>query len=180
MTGAVLGGYFLASREAAFLAGLVIDRQFGGGPDFGVILLAATVPYDVLATIPIGLMASGLYRRGRYEAWHATHPPRNVARLRERARRGWILLGIGTALLAVQPAFAYGIVSADSQAAVSGLYYSHMALSMGGTILAGIGLYRGPWSAGALEAIDERRRAVVSVAPFAAGRATGLAVGGQF
>ena len=175
--GAALGITFFVARDLA--TGLAV--ALGGGVDF-LWFMQATVatPLEVLSGLPVGLVAAGAWRRGRYDAWHGPRPGLSMNRLRQRARVGWTFLGIGTGLTALSAGLVVAQSYADSDAVWFGLTYGRFGLSLLGEALTVAGLSIGPYAGGLRAGLRERRGGGLSLAPTLVRGGPGVVVFGRF
>ena len=133
----------------------------------------------ILPTVPVALMAAGVHRRGRSDAWHRRRARGSDAALRRRAAVGWALLGGGTLLLAAQAGVGMAILRTETDAAFIRTSNVHVATSLLGTALAGAGLGLGPYAGGQLQGRRERSMNL-ALAPLRLPGGAGLTLGGRF
>ena len=176
-TGAALGITFFLARDLS--TGLAL--ALGGGTDFlWFMQLAVATPLELLSGLPVGLVAAGAWRRGRYDAWHGPRSHPSMERLERRARVGWTLLGIGTGLTALGAGLVIAQAYAEGEAAWLGITYGRLGLSSLGEVLTVVGLSVGPYAGGLRAGLRARRGPRLSLAPNLAGGGPGLVLFGRF
>lgn len=184
VAGSVIAGSFLLFRDVLLITEVASVAGASGGDSLGPegVVPIVTVPSQVLLFMaPAGLVAAGAYLRGRADA--LALPPGRLARpvLRQRARAGWAMFGLGVGLLAAEVGWLVAWVPGfiDGSRALT---LAHVGLALSGTGFVAAGVAVGPYASGQLRGLRERERggAGIVVVPQLSSTGGGIHVAGRW